>query len=287
MSGKRYYRAKLEIGGKYGRDIVFKGNKRFLPAHIRGVIGSYFSQWNTLRDIALYPRLVADLGQANASERFRGTDWEKLNAYYEAHMVRYSVAIDGRLDDDGRPRFSVAGVQSDVARPLATLISEYCHDDGTLIDEFDIWRVEKLLRRAKANIRFEQGFGPVLRKFGERGLSLEESLSFFRQVQAYHAPDFLAAELKEVLAPVIDAVHTLKQPTGLGELVDNLRGRARTCGCTPLLSQWWRITTSLSKWSAPWVTMSSRNAVTHGCRWCSKAPLPSTSTPSSARASAS
>ena len=225
MSGKRYYRAKLEIGGKYGRDIVFKGNKRFLPAHIRGVIGSYFSQWNTLRDIALYPRLVADLGQANASERFRGTDWEKLNAYYEAHMVRYSVAIDGRLDDDGRPRFSVAGVQSDVARPLATLISEYCHDDGTLIDEFDIWRVEKLLRRAKANIRFEQGFGPVLRKFGERGLSLEESLSFFRQVQAYHAPDFLAAELKEVLAPVIDAVHTLKQPTGLGELVDNLRGR--------------------------------------------------------------
>ena len=225
MSGKRYYRAKLEIGGKYGRDIVFKGNRRFLPAHIRGVVGSYFSQWNTLRDIALYPRLVAELGQANAGEHFRGTDWEQLNAFYEAHMQRYSLVLDGRLDDAGRPRFTAAGVQADVAKPLKQLIDEYCHPDGTVIDDFDIWRLEKLLRRAKANIRLDPSFGQVLRSFGSHSLSIEESLSFFRQVQAYHAPDFLAPELKEILAPAIDEVHTLRKPVELGGLADALRAR--------------------------------------------------------------
>ena len=225
MAGGRSARAKLEVGGKYGRDIIFRGNKRFLPARIRGVINAHFNQWNTLRDIALYPQLLTELSLVEAHRTFEGTDWEALHAFYEKHMQRFSVIFTGALDAEGHPRFAIRGAQSDLARPLTQVINRYCDGGGALRDNFDLWRVEKQLRRAKGNVNFDKSFAQALKLFGTDALSIEESLSFFRQIQAYHAPDFLAPQIKEVLAPAIDEVHTLRHPTKLTELADALRGR--------------------------------------------------------------
>jgi len=222
VEGGRTGRARLEIGGKYGRDIVFRGNRRFLPARIRGVIGAYFNQWNTLRDIAQLPQLLADLGAVNAERTFWGTDYEKLNELYVKHMQRFSLIFHGLLDN-GQPRFRIQGAQPEIAKPLQGVLGRYSDGGGVLRDSFDLWRVEKMLRRNKANIKYDDSFGLVLREFSRQSLSLEESLSFFRQIQAYHAPEFLAPELHVVLDPAIDEVHTLKDPTKVGELAEALK----------------------------------------------------------------
>jgi len=221
---RRRVQVRLEVGGKYGRDIVFRGNQKFLPARIRGIITTYFNRWNCLRDVAQYPQLLADLGDARAHEYFLTTDFDALQQLFEQHMQRYTLVLSGSVED-GRLHFVAQGKQEKVARPLESVLGEYADAGGVLRDNFDIWRVEKLLRRARASLELDPSFGAALRRFAERSLSLEESLSFFRQIQAYHAPEFLAPQLREVLDPAIDEVHTLKSPTELGQLADALRGR--------------------------------------------------------------
>jgi SNF2 family DNA or RNA helicase len=98
------------------------------------------------------------------------------------------------------------------------VLSEHVDQQGRLRDNFDIWRLEKLLRRARAQIEFDPSFGAALSQFGASAISLEESLSFFRQFQAYHSPDFLAPKLRAILEPAIDEVHTLRRPTELATL---------------------------------------------------------------------
>jgi SNF2 family DNA or RNA helicase len=215
-------RAQLELGGKYGRDILFRGNKKYLPARIRGIISNYFNQWNSLRDIAQYPQLVADLGNAGAERHFLGTDWEKLNGVYQERMQRMSLVFRGGIDA-GELWFSVTGSQDSVSQPLAKVLSEHVDQQGRLRDNFDIWRLEKLLRRGKAQIEFDPSFGAALSQFGKQAISLEESLSFFRQIQAYHSPDFLAPKLRAILEPAIDEVHTLRRPTELATLAQGLK----------------------------------------------------------------
>ena len=215
--------ARLEIGGKYGKQILFKGNKRFLPAHIRRIIDNYFNAWNALKDMAQYPAVIQDLGAARADKHFLGTDWESLSKLYEEHMQRHVLVLRGLSPVGQPPRFAVAALHAGTARPLKLVLADYADAHGILNDNFDIWRVEKLLRRAKAQLKFEPTFVQVLRRFGTRAISIEESLSFFRQIQAYHATEFLAPELRAILSEYIDAVHTLKEPLKLPELVERLR----------------------------------------------------------------
>ena len=90
-------RMRLEIGGKYNRDIVLRGNRRFLPARIRAVLSAYFTQWNTLRDISQLPRLKEDLGAVNAERHFLGTDWAALEQLFSEHQQRFSVVLSGSV----------------------------------------------------------------------------------------------------------------------------------------------------------------------------------------------
>ena len=215
--------ARLEIGGKYGKQVMFKGNKRFLPVHIRRVIDSYFNVWNGLKDIAQYPALVSDLGAARADKHFVGTDWVALQKLYEEHMQRHVLVLRGLQVQGSAPRFALAQLHAGIARPVKALVAQYADEHGVLSDTFDIWRLEKLLRRAKAQLKFEPSFVQALRRFGANAVSVEESLSFFRQIQAYHAPEFLRPELQAILHEYLDAVHTMTEPLKLPELLERLR----------------------------------------------------------------
>ncbi|MCH7471451.1 DEAD/DEAH box helicase [bacterium] len=260
-------RARIEIGGRYGNQITFKGNKKFLPAGIRSIITDYFNNWGNLKDIASYPNLIEKLGQAGADRQFPDTDWEKLNELYQQHMLRYTLVFSamraapvgqaadirgsagaspailmggrasvpainggqGRPPSPGPPApqaevaFTVKPATAKAASPLVSILAEYAGPDGRLRDNFDIWRLEKLLRRAKAQLKFDRGFSAALKQFGATAVSLEESLSFFRQIQVYHAPDFLQAGLHKVLKRSMDKVHTLLRPTELPALAKELR----------------------------------------------------------------
>ncbi len=214
-------RATLAIGGKSGNRIVFSGNRRYLPAHIRGIIGAYFDAWGNLKDIGTYPQLITELGQARADNLFAGTDWEKLNEFYQAQLERFTTILSGGVADS-QPHFTVRFASKSPARPLKALWEQYTDAHGLLRDTFDIWRFEKLLRRAGAKLQSDRGFVTALRAFSRLAVSFEESLSFYRQVQAYHSPDFLAPELQAILAPALDDVHTLRQPELLPRLAKQL-----------------------------------------------------------------
>jgi SNF2 family DNA or RNA helicase len=215
--------ARLAIGGKYNNQIVFQGNKKYLPATVRGVINSYFNRWNSLKDVATYAGLYEELSQLNAGRYFKDTDWAELEQFYRGHLERYSVVIDGATDPKRGVVFTVRSPADKPARPVYGVIQDYCDREGVLRDSFDLWAVEKLLRRNKGQVRFGENFGPALRRWGATAISIEESLSFYRQVQAYHARDFLTADLQRILAPAIDAVHTIKNPLEIDELSTRLR----------------------------------------------------------------
>ncbi len=217
--------ARLVVGGKNGDEIRFSGDKQRLPPHIRRIINQYFSFGFALSDYSAYPSLLAELGDARADRFFAGTDWEALQKAYDAHMQRYVVLFSGAkqrgIEGPQSVRFLVSAPAHEAARPLQNLLREYC-TEGALRDNFDVWRLEKLLRRAKGQLRFDKGFTLALKEFGARAISFEESISFFRQVQAYHAEQFLLPELHSILAAHIDQVHTLRQPLDCPELVARL-----------------------------------------------------------------
>jgi superfamily II DNA or RNA helicase/REP element-mobilizing transposase RayT len=213
--------ARIVIGGKYGRDIMFVGNVRFLPAGIARVVRDYFGQWNTLRDITRYPALVEELGNVRAHRHFNGTDWEALDAFYKQHMQGYSLVFKGSLE--GEPRFAVGCPGGQPAKALAAIMRDFCAPSGQLNDSFDLWRLDKLLRRAKGQIKYAPSFTEALKVFGATAISFEESLSFFRQVQAYHSPHFLKPELKALLEPCIDHLQTLREPLVAEALALRLR----------------------------------------------------------------
>ena len=214
-------RATLAIGGKSGNRIVFSGNRKYLPAHVRGIIGAYFDNWGNLKDISTYPQLITELGQVRADNIFAGTDWEALNTFYQAQLERFTTILAGGIKD-GQPYFVAKFASPRPARPLKSLWEQYTDAHGVLRDNYDIWRFEKLLRRAGAKLQSDRGFTAALRQFGKLAVSFEESLSFFRQVQAYHSPDFLAPEVTALLTPALDDVHTLRQPELLPELAKQL-----------------------------------------------------------------
>ncbi|HES58419.1 MAG TPA: hypothetical protein ENO21_03210, partial [Firmicutes bacterium] len=215
--------ARLVIGGKYNNQIVFQGNKKYLPATVRGVITSYFNRWNSLKDVASYAGLYEELSQLNAGRYFPDTDWAALEQFFRSHLERYSVVIDGAADSRRGVVFTARAVSDKPARPVYGVIQDYCDRDGVLHDNFDIWVLEKMLRRSKGQVKFGDKFGPALRKWGETAISFEESVSFYRQIQAYHAAEFLRPELGEILRPAIDEVHTVKQPLELDELCAGLK----------------------------------------------------------------
>ena len=215
-------RAKLELGGRDGRQIVFKGNRRYLPVSIRSIINAHFNNWNSLKEISSWPELLRDLAEVNAHKTFDGTNWKLLSDFYDAEMQRFSVVIHGMLQA-GKVLFQIKPLLADCAPGILRIRREFCDADGTLQNNHDIWRVEKLLRRSAANVRFSPDFVAALRAFGRRALSIEPSLSFFRQIQVYHTPEFLEPELRAVIEPLIDRVHTVVDATGVDGLVDQLR----------------------------------------------------------------
>jgi len=214
--------AKLVLGGRRGTDIVFQGNRQFLPAGIRQVINAYFNNWNTLRDIAQYPNLIGELGDARADRHFLGTDWERLHAHYQAELQRYTVVLHGERGADGSVRFIARAFKPPPPRGINELLKALTGQGGVLKDNFDIWRLEKLLARAKAKLQFTREFVPALAAFANRAVSFEESLSFMRQVQAYHSPEHLDPALHALLHGEIDELHTLRQPTALPQLAASL-----------------------------------------------------------------
>ncbi|MCB1221917.1 DEAD/DEAH box helicase [bacterium] len=214
-------RAKLEIGGKDGRSVVFRGNRKYLPARIRGIVNSHFSNWNTLKDISQWPALLRELAEVNAHKTFEGTDWQALNSFYDDEMKRFSVLIHGGLEDD-HPFFEVRTLVKDCAPRIRQLRTEYCNAEGRLLHNHDIWQVEKLLRRHAAKVKFSPDFIPALKVFATDAVSVEPSLSFFRQIQVYHNPQFLRPELLAIIAPHIDRVHTVADPTQLEGMIDAL-----------------------------------------------------------------
>jgi SNF2 family DNA or RNA helicase len=201
---------------------MFVGHQRFLPAALRRVIGTYFNNWNALKDIADYPRLIEDLGAVKADRQFPDTDWEALHAFYKRHMERYSILLSGR-SLAGEAHFTLRCPAGEAAKPLAGILGQYCQADGALKDNFDIWLVDKLLRRAGAQLKSDRGFVAALKQFGAASVSLEESLSFYRQIQAYHSEHFLRPELKVILDRYLDSLHTMTQPSQLPELVAELQ----------------------------------------------------------------
>lgn len=215
-------KAKLELGGRDGRQIVFKGNRRYLTASIRSVINAHFSNWNSLKEISAWPDLLRELAEVNAHKTFEGTDWKSLSEFYDAEMQRYSVVIHGSVID-GKVIFQVRPLLVNCAPGIARIRREYCDGEGSLLSNHDIWRVEKLLRRTTATVRFSPDFASALKVFGRRALSIEPSLSFFRQIQIYHTPNFLDAALLAVIEPVIDRVHTVVDATGVDSLVEQCR----------------------------------------------------------------
>jgi SNF2 family DNA or RNA helicase len=214
--------ARLEIGGKYNNQIILRGNRQFLPAAVKRVLYSFFGGFTTLRDLADYPQLIEQLGQVRADKHFLGTDWEALSALHRQHMQRHTLVLSGETEG-GAPCFRLRPRQSDPARPIAQLLRSCADGDGRLRDSFDIWRVEKLLRRARAHLTYDKSFILALRRFGADALSFEESLSFFRQVQAYHSAQFLRADLGLILNEYMDSVHTLRLPLHLPELAERLQ----------------------------------------------------------------
>jgi superfamily II DNA or RNA helicase len=215
-------RVQLYLGGKQDNLICFRGNKAWLPPALRKVVGSYFNSWNALRDITLYQQLKRDLAEAYGTRHFEGTDWERLEQFYNDEMLRLRVVLDGRVD--GSAAHFRLQVHPQPARPIVALLKDYGESGGVLRDPFDIWKVEKLLRRAKIAVQLGPGFAAALQTFGERSISFEPSLSFFRQIQAYHASAALAPELKAILEPAMDPQHTLTDPLQLPELAATLRG---------------------------------------------------------------
>ncbi|MCC7478236.1 transposase [bacterium] len=217
--------ARLVLGGKNGDEIRFSGDKQRLPPHIRRIVNQYFSFGFALSDYSAYPSLLAELGDARADRFFAGTDWEALQKAYDLHMQRYVVLFSGGrqrgVEGPKGLRFLVSAPAHEAARPLQSLLKEYCNE-GVLRDNFDVWRLEKLLRRAKGQLRFDKGFTQTLKEFGSSAVSFEESISFFRQIQAYHAEQFLKPELHSILAAYIDQVHTLRQPLDCSEVVAKL-----------------------------------------------------------------
>jgi superfamily II DNA or RNA helicase len=203
--------------------MTFRGNKQFLPPAIRHVIDTYFNRWGGLKDIATYPAMIEDLGQARAERHFLGTDWEMLSKHYHAEMLRFTLILRGKRRPGGGVQFQINAAEGQPARTLYNVLKHYTDAQGALRDNFDLWRLEKLLSRAGAQVKLDPSFTAALREFGARAISVEESLSFFRQVQAYHAPQFLAPELKAILAPELDEVHTLIRPLALPELAAKLR----------------------------------------------------------------
>ena len=214
-------RARLELGGRDGRTIVFKGNRKYLPARIRSIINGHFSNWNSLKEISSWPTLLRELAEVNAHDTFEGTNWSKLNEHYDEEMKRFSVVIHGVVED-GISRFSVLPLIKDCAAGIRRIRNEYCDSDGRLLHNHDIWRVEKLLRRHAGKVKFSPDFAASLKNFAGNAISMEPSLSFFRQIQLYHTPQFLQPKLLQVIAPVIDRVHTVSDPTVLDKLVDDL-----------------------------------------------------------------
>ncbi|MCB1218155.1 DEAD/DEAH box helicase [bacterium] len=213
--------ARLEIGGRDGRTVVFRGNRKYLPARIRSVINSHFSNWNALKEISAWPELLRELAEVNAQKTFEGTDWAALNAFYDEEMKRFSVLIHGAVAE-GVASFHVHPAVADTAPRIRQIRTQYCDAEGKLLHNHDIWRVEKLLRRHASNVRFTPDFVPALKHFASDALSIEPSLSFFRQIQVYHTPQFLNVELQRILSPAIDRVHTVQDPTALQQLLDSL-----------------------------------------------------------------
>jgi SNF2 family DNA or RNA helicase len=213
--------ARLVIGGKYGKDIVFIGNTRFLPATVAKVVRDHFGRWNTLSDITRWPQLLTELGDVRAQRHFEGTDWDSLDAHYRAHMQRYALVFKGEVMD-GSVSFAVGCPHGAPAKPLLAVLQAWTEPGGKLRDSFDLWRVDKLLRRCKAQIKYAPTFTDALKVFGATAVSFEESLSFFRQVQAYHTRQFLKPELRAILEQHVDAVDTLRDPLQLPLLVQQL-----------------------------------------------------------------
>lgn len=215
--------ARIVLGGRNGNEVTFKGNKQYLSAPVRRVIDAYFNHWGSLRDIAVFPDLLRDLGDARAERFFLDTDWESLTKFYDAEMLRYTLIFHGRKAHDGGVQFVCLSAHNPPARPLQSVLKSYADAKGAIRDSFDVWRLEKLLRRAGAQVKFHASFTAAMREFGAQSLSIEESLSFFRQVQVYHAPQFLEQHLAAILAAYVDSVHTLLDPVQLGGLVQQLR----------------------------------------------------------------
>ena len=211
------------IGGKYNDQIVFRGNRKFLPVGIRRIINLHFNKWNSMADISAYPEMLRQLGEAEAGPYLQGTDWDGLHKLYQTYMERFTLVLHGRLERGSAPRFAVSTAHGSPARPLAQVLAQYTDKRGVLHDSFDIWRLEKLLRRSRAQLRMEPTFQAALQRFAADAISFEESLSFFRQVQAYHDPRFLKPEFAALLGQHIDAVHTLRLPQELPELAAALR----------------------------------------------------------------
>ncbi len=229
-------RAKLELGSRDGRTIVFRGNRKYLPARIRSVINSHFSNWNSLKDIAEWPRLLRELAEANAHKTFEGTDWTALNVYYDEEMKRYSVVIHG-IVLEGNAHFEVLPLVKDCAPGIKRIRSEYCNAEARLHNNHDIWRVEKLLRREAAKVRFSPDFAAALKLFAAGAISIEPSLSFFRQIQVYHTPQFLHRELLAAINPAIDKVHTITDATQLEQLIDRLKSLGANLRVAPGIAE--------------------------------------------------
>lgn len=214
--------ARLDIGGKYGNQIVFQGHKKYLPVTIRGIINAYFSPWNTLKDITTFTCLMEELGQAGAQRHFKDTDWEKLHGFYLEQLEKSKVVFSG-AKRDGKPVFRALAQADNSPRSIQGLLMDFTGGEGVLSNSFDIWRLEKLLRRANAKIVMEGSFGAALKEFAKQAISFEESVSFLRQIQAYHSAKFLAPELEEILSDAVDRVHTLNDPLELAGLVSKLK----------------------------------------------------------------
>lgn len=212
--------ARIYLGGKGAPKVMFQGHQRFLPAPLRRVIGTYFNTWNQLKDIASLPQLMADLSNVYAHKHFPDTDWAELRQYYDAQMARTNILLSGGLGPE--PHFSFRCPAGDPAAAIARVLKSFCLPDGRLKDSFDVWRIEKHLRRAGAQLKSDRGFVEALKAFGADHISFEESVSFYRQIQAYHAAQFLRPELREILARYIDPLHTLSQPLDLPRLVAEL-----------------------------------------------------------------
>jgi SNF2 family DNA or RNA helicase len=211
----------LYIGGKQNNLICIRGNAAWLPPGLRKVVASYFTSWNALRDIAQYQQLKQDLSDAYGQRHFEGTDWASLEALYEQEMQRLSATLHG-LAQQGRPGFRIETPPGPAA-VIGKVLKEYAQPDGVLRDPFNIWRVEKLLRRGKVQLRIAPSFTAALQQFGAAAISIEARLIFFRQLQAYHVPQFLAPELGAILEPALDAQHTLRSPQDLDALAAALR----------------------------------------------------------------